>query len=140
VIGLCDFFLRKKMYLLRMSEGSSVTEHLNIFNNIISQLSSLDTKIIEEEECISVLCSCSGSWDRLVMDIGINTTKLALKYMVSSLLLEEMRRNNMEGSTKYDLVVRGQPIDRDKGKISGRNSKSKGRYKSHVHFMRRCWK
>jgi hypothetical protein len=38
-----------------------------------------------------------------------------------------MRRKKMEGSTKDALVVRGQPIDRDKGKLSGRNPKSKGR-------------
>jgi len=29
-------FLRNKLYLLRMSDGSSMTEHLNVFNNIIS--------------------------------------------------------------------------------------------------------
>ena len=28
-------FLRKKLYLLRMSEGNSVTENLNAFNTII---------------------------------------------------------------------------------------------------------
>jgi hypothetical protein len=28
-------FLRKKLYLLRMSDGSSVTEHLNVFNTIL---------------------------------------------------------------------------------------------------------
>jgi hypothetical protein len=41
------------------------------------------------------------------MAIGSNTTKLALEYVVSSLLSEEMRRNNMEGLTKDNLVVRG---------------------------------
>jgi hypothetical protein len=44
-----------------------------------------------------------------------------------------MRRKNMEGSTKYDLVVRAQPVDRDKGKFSGRKFKSKGIYKSLTH-------
>jgi hypothetical protein len=29
-------FLEKKLYLLRMSERSSITEHLNVFNTIIS--------------------------------------------------------------------------------------------------------
>jgi hypothetical protein len=29
------FFLRKKLYLMRMSDGSSVTEHLHVFNTII---------------------------------------------------------------------------------------------------------
>jgi hypothetical protein len=46
----------------------------------------------------------------------------------------------VEGLTKYELVVRGQSVDRDKGKFSGRNSKSKGISKSHVHSIRRCWK
>jgi hypothetical protein len=29
-------FLRNKLYLMRMSDGSSVTEHLNAFNTVIS--------------------------------------------------------------------------------------------------------
>jgi hypothetical protein len=66
------------------------------------------------------------------MDIGRNSTKLVLEYVVASLLLEEMRRNKMEGSTKDELVVGGQLVDRDKGKLSGRNYKLKGRSKSLV--------
>jgi hypothetical protein len=79
-------FLRNKLYLLRMSDGSSVTEHLNAFNTILSQLSSVDIKITEEEKCISLLCSFPDSWDSLVMAIGSNTTTLVLEDMVASLL------------------------------------------------------
>jgi ribosomal protein S14 len=46
----------------------------------------------------------------------------------------------MEGLTKDSLMVRGRPIDRDKGKFSGRKYKSKGRSKSPVQSMRRCRK
>ena len=35
-------FLRKKMYNLRMRDGDSVIEHLNAFNTVVSQLSSLE--------------------------------------------------------------------------------------------------
>ena len=45
-------FLRKKLYLMRMSDGDSVIEHLNAFNTVISQLLSIDIKITEEEKCI----------------------------------------------------------------------------------------
>jgi hypothetical protein len=79
-------FLRKKLYITRMSEGSSVTEHLNVFYTMIIQLYSVDIKIIEEEKCISLLCSLSDSWDNLVMAIGSNSTTLALEYVVASLL------------------------------------------------------
>jgi hypothetical protein len=133
-------FLWKKLYLLRMSDGSSVTEHLNAFNIVISQLLSVDIKITKEEKCISLLCSFPDSWDSLVMAIGSNSTTLMLEDVVASLLSEEMRWKNMEGSTKDALMVRGRPIDRGKGKFSGRKSKSKGRSKSLVQSMRRCWK
>jgi hypothetical protein len=115
-----------------MSDGSSVNEHLNVFNIVLSQLSYVDIKITYEEKCISLLCYFLDSWDSLVMFIGSNTTTLALEDVVASLLSEEMRRKNMEGLTKDALVVRGRPIDRDKGRFSGRNFNSKGRSKSPV--------
>jgi hypothetical protein len=113
-----------------------VADHLNVFNTIISQLYSMDIKIIEEEKCVILLCF-PDSWDSIFMAIGSNSTKIALEDVVSYLLSEEMRRNNMEGSTKYTLVVRGRPDDRDKGKFSSRKSNSKGRSKSLVQSMRR---
>jgi hypothetical protein len=38
----------------------------------------------------------------------------------------------MEGSTKDDIIVRGQSVDRDKGIFFDRNFKLKGRSKSLV--------
>jgi hypothetical protein len=85
-------FLRKKLYHLRMEDGDSVTEHLNAFNTLVSQLVSVNITIAEEDKCITLLCSFPDSWDNLVVAIG-STTQSALKYedVVSSLLSEEMR-------------------------------------------------
>jgi hypothetical protein len=133
-------FLKNKLYLLRMSDGSSVTEHLNVFNTIISQLSFVDIKITEEEKCIILLCSFPNSWDNLVVAIGSNTTTLALEDVVSSLLSEEMRRKNMEGSTKYALVVRGRPVDRDKENSPVEILSRRVDLNPMVQLTRRCWK
>jgi hypothetical protein len=130
-------FLTNKLYIMRMSYGSSVTEHLNAFNTILSQLSSVDIKIIDEDKCINLLCYFLDSWDRLVVAIVSNTTTLALEDVVVYLLSGEMRRKNMDGSTKDAMVVRGQSIDRDKGILLGRKYKLKGRSKSSVQLMRR---
>ena len=80
-----------------MKDGDSVTEHLNTFNTVVTQLSSIDIKISYEDKCISLLCSLPDSWDSLVIVIGSNTTTLNFDDIVSTLLSQEMRWRNMEG-------------------------------------------
>ena len=76
---------------MRMKDGDSVTEHLNAFNTVVSQLASVDIKISYEDKCISLLCSLPDSWDSLVIAIGSNATALKFDEIVSALLTEEMR-------------------------------------------------
>ena len=71
-------FLRKKLYNLRMKDGDSVTEYLNVFNTMVSQLSSVDIKISYEDKCISLLCSLPNSWDSLVIVLCSNKNALQL--------------------------------------------------------------
>eukprot|EP00253_Pinus_taeda_P031499 PITA_31499 len=89
-------FLWKNLYNLRMKDGDSVTDYLNAFNNVVSQLLSLDIKILYEDKCVNLLSSLPDSWDSLVVAIGSNATALQFDEIVSSLLMEEMRRKNME--------------------------------------------
>ena len=107
-------FLRKKLYHLMMEDGDSVTDHLNVFNTLISHLVSIDIKMEEEYKCITLLCSLPDSWDNLVVAIG-SSTKSTLKFedIVSSLLSKEMRRKSME-SQKVDAlsVILGHPKER----------------------------
>ena len=65
-------FLQKKLYNLRMKAGDSVTEHLNAFNTVVSQLLSIDIKISDEDKCINLLCSLQDLWGSLVIGIGTN--------------------------------------------------------------------
>jgi hypothetical protein len=48
-------FLQKKLYNLRIKDGDSVTEDLNTFNMVVSQLLYVDIKISYEYKCISLL-------------------------------------------------------------------------------------
>ena len=61
---------------LRMKDGDLVTENLNAFNIVVSQLLSIDIKILDEDKCINLLCSLPDSWDILVVTIGSNATAL----------------------------------------------------------------
>ena len=109
-----------------MEDGDSMTNHLNVFNTLVSQLISVDIKMEEEDKCITLLCSLPDSWDNPVEAIG-SITKSTLKYedIVSSLLSEEMRRESMESHIIDALLVRlGRTKER--GRYIGGRSKSPG--------------
>jgi hypothetical protein len=91
-----------------MENGDSVTEHLNAFNTMVSQLVFVNIMITEEDKCITLLCSFLDSWDNLVVEIG-STTQSTLKYedVIASLLSEEMRWKSMDGQSTSALFVRG---------------------------------
>jgi hypothetical protein len=133
-------FLEKKIYKLRMRDGDSVTEHMNAFNIVVSQLLYVEIKISDEDKCISLLCSLPDLWDSIVVAIGSNTTTLSLMMWSHPLLLEEMRQKNMEGQRKEALFARGHSQDRNRSKSSSGRSNSKGRSKYPRNFLKVCWR
>ena len=80
-----------------MEDGDSMTNHLNVFNTLVSQLIFVAINMEGEDKCITLLCSLLDSWDNLVVAIG-SSTKSTLKFedIVASLLSEKMRRKSME--------------------------------------------
>eukprot|EP00253_Pinus_taeda_P011761 PITA_11761 len=91
--------------------------------------------MVDPDKSISLLCSLLDSWDILVIAIGSNATALHFDEIVSSLLMEEMRRKNMESQNVDSLSVRGCTKNRNKNKSSSGRSKSPGKPVKVV-----CWK
>ena len=44
-------YLKRQMYGMKMKEGTKIADHLNVFNTLIFQLSSMDVKIDDEYGC-----------------------------------------------------------------------------------------
>ena len=63
-------FLQKKLFHLRMDENDTVTEHLNVYNTLVSQITYVGIKMAEEDKFITLLCSFPNSWDNLIVAIG----------------------------------------------------------------------
>lgn len=59
-----------------MKDGDSVTEHLNAFNTMVSDILFADIKFLYEGMCISLLCSLPDLWDSMVDRIGSNAIVL----------------------------------------------------------------
>ena len=57
-------YLKKQLYGLHMNEGTTLLEHLNFFNEIISELLAIDVKIKEEDKALIFLSSLSQSYDQ----------------------------------------------------------------------------
>ena len=74
-----------------MNDGDSVRKHLSVFNNVISELLSIEIKITKEEKCSSLLFSLPKYWDSLVVAIRSNNTTLKLNDVVTTLLSKQIR-------------------------------------------------
>jgi hypothetical protein len=87
-------FLMRRLFNMKMSEGGSIADHLNDFNTVTNQLSSVKVDFVDEVKALLILCSLQKSWNGLVMAVsnsvsGSNTLKF--DDVVSVILSEEMR-------------------------------------------------
>ncbi|KAL4271938.1 hypothetical protein GQ457_13G028490 [Hibiscus cannabinus] len=148
-------FLKRKLYSLRMSESTSVTEHLNTLNTLFSQLTSLSYKIEQQERAELLLQSLPDSYDQLIINLTNNilTDHLVFDDIAAVVLEEENRRKNKEdrqGSLQQAealTVMRGRSTER--GQSSSHNhGRSKSRSKKNLkcyncgkkgHLKKDCW-
>jgi hypothetical protein len=102
-------YFKRQLYNLRMKEGTKVVDHLNTFNALIVQLTSMEVKFKDQDKAITLLCSLPESWDNIVTYISFSSTDfLDYDSVVGALLAEEMRRkSSKETSTSEAMLVRG---------------------------------
>ena len=83
----------KKLYKLKMKEGTAISNHINDLNTLLCQATSVGMTQDDEAKVIILLCSLPDSWDPVVTAVcTANSTKTKLAYdeVVSTLLSEDM--------------------------------------------------
>jgi hypothetical protein len=134
-------FLMKRLFNMKMSEGGSIADHLNEFNTVTNQLSSVKVDFDDEVRALLILCSLPESWNGLVMVVsnsvsGSNTLKF--DDVVGVILSKEMHRKTSETSgNALNMENKGRQKDRGKGSRNRGNSR-KGRSKSILGKIE-CW-
>jgi hypothetical protein len=88
-------FLMKRLFNMKMSEGGSVADHINEFNTVTNQLSSIKVDFDDEVRALLILCSLPKRWNSLVMVVSNSiSSSNTLKFddVVGVILSEEMRQ------------------------------------------------
>ena len=70
-----NVFLMKCLFNMKMSEGGSVADHLNEFNIVTSQLSSVGLTFDDEVRALLFMCSLPEIWNGLVMAISNSVSR-----------------------------------------------------------------
>ena len=95
--------LMKKLFNLKMVENVSIAQHLNEFNTITNQLSSVEIDFDDEICALIVLAYLPNSWEAMRMVVSNSTGKENLKYndMRDLILVEEIRRRNASETLRF---------------------------------------
>ncbi|KAE8689071.1 hypothetical protein F3Y22_tig00110944pilonHSYRG00042 [Hibiscus syriacus] len=121
-------------------DDHDLAQHVNVFNQIVSDLARLDVKIEDEDIAMILLCSLPSSYEHMVTTLTYGKETINVEEITAALLAHNQRKQNAGESSQADsLYVKG---NRDRGRKpekagSGkRNSRSKSRDKKTIH----CYK
>ena len=135
-------FLMKILFNMKMSEGGSVADHLNDFNTVTNQLSSIKVDFDDEVRALLILCSFPERWNGLVMVVSrfvssLNTLKFDDVFGV--ILIKEMRWKSTGETSGNALNMENRGRQKDRGKGSRNHGKyRKGRSKYRLGKIE-CW-
>ena len=118
-------FLKQKLFSLKMQEGSNLTEHINVFNQLVANLLKVEVKVDDGDGAIILLCSLPSSYEHLVATLTVCKTDITIAEVVAALLAHDQRKkHNAAGDSTGDcLHVRG---DQNAGDKKSKRKKKKG--------------
>ena len=121
-------YLKQRLYGLKMVEGSDLSQHINAFNQIISDLKRVDVKFEDEDKALMLLNSLltSPMYENLVTTLTWGKETLELEDVTGALLAFHQRKKNIdENSQGEGLIVNGnyeRGRSSNKGDSKGKNS------------------
>jgi hypothetical protein len=125
-----------------MVEGSDLSQHIKVFNQIIGDLKRVDVKFEDKDKALMLLNSLptSSTYENLVTTLIWGKETLELEDVTGALLVFHQREKNIdENSQGEGLVVKGnheRGRSNNRGDSKGKNSRSKSRRRKDIN----CYK
>jgi hypothetical protein len=90
-------YLKQRLYDLKMAEGSNLSQHINVFNQIIVDLKKVDMKFKDEEKALMLLnsLSTSSTYENLVTTMIWGKETLELEDVIGAMLAFHQRKKNI---------------------------------------------
>ena len=86
-------YLKKRLYNLRMVEGTPLKQHLDVFNSIIMDLRNIDIKVESEDQALIVLSSLPASYESFVDTLLYGKDTILLDDVSNALKSKELKKS-----------------------------------------------
>ena len=105
--AMSKVYLMRRLFNLQMSEGGSVSNHINQFNMIVSHLSSVDINFEDEIKVLILMSYLPELWDTIVAAISSSQgfNKLKFDEIRDIVLSESIRKRKVRDSSGSALSV-----------------------------------
>ena len=123
--------LMRCLFNLKMVDSTRVADHVDDFNGIISQLSSVEINFDDEIMALILLSSLRESWSATVTAVSSSFGNQTMKLVdIRGLILtEDIRRKDLEGPSSSALITKGRGSTQDRSQ-GGDRGKSRRKSKS----------
>ena len=119
---------------LKYNDGNSVVEHLNNFQGLLNELSTMKLELDDEVQVLLLLSSLPDSWETLVVFLSNSTQNgvITINMVKNNMFNDEARRKELGISYNIEaLVIERQMRSKSRKPSSNYNhDKSRGKSKS----------
>ncbi|GKB75211.1 copia LTR rider [Tanacetum coccineum] len=106
-------YLKKKLFTFYMDSGKKLSEHIDVFNKLIDDLSNIDVDIDDEDQALILLASLPYSYDNFMETLLYGRESLTLEDVLSNLNSRELKKMTYAKDDGDGLYVRGRSDHRD---------------------------
>ena len=96
--------LKKELFGLKMKPGTSLREHLNEFNRLVTQLASIGKTMKEVDKAVLLICSLAERYSAVTKPLMVGRKTSALKD-VTAIFTEHVRLQEIENVDERNTAL-----------------------------------